>query len=203
MMYRVSMLVTALLVTTCSAMDTYAQGRRGPLGLTLISLPEVQHELRLTSAQRELLVALQADIMSQRRPRNRTSREERNAVLDKLCGVLLDEPQVKRFAEVKLQFEGLYVIDREDREEFVKEMALTERQLEHIRELRNKENRVEVSPALHGVLEPDQLKKWENRLGKTFAFTEDTLALRKILLQRYDRAGRARRSPPEPSRSQE
>jgi hypothetical protein len=178
-------LVLTLLMTALS--EAQPPGRRGrrrsmPLSMRLISLPEIQHELHVTSSQIQLLEALQADIMSQRGVRDSKTRNQRNAVVAKLWNVLLEEDQAQRFSEVTLQFEGLYAIDRDGRADFVKDLELTETQLRAIRELREDGNPVEIVLAVDDLLEDAQLKKWERKLGKSFAFTDDTLAYRTTYL---------------------
>lgn len=195
--------IVVVLLFLLVASQSHAQGRRGrgrpPLSFGLITLPEVQEELGLSSEQSRLLEALQADITSQRSSRNSASREERNAVIAKLWNVLLEENQAKRFGEIRFQFEGLYVIDRDNRADFMKDMDLTEEQLRAIRQLRGDRNPIELITALDGLLEVAQLKKWERKLGPVFEFSDDTLAFRNQYLpesqRRRDRGFRSRGRP--------
>lgn len=200
-----TLLVCLLSVSICHGQTPGFRGRgsRMPLGinLVLISLPEIQEELRVDSEQVKFLEALQQDLVTQMRNRTRSlddeARRGRSEVAERIWKVLLSEEQAVRFEQVKLQFDGLYAIDRA---EFAKELELTDQQQADIRRLRANGNPVEVTSVLDPILSTEQLDKWKEKLGDTFSFDEDTLEFREAYHSRgrFGRRGSARGRTPGP-----
>lgn len=153
-------------------------GRGFNMSALIISLPEVNDELKINSRQMKMLEALQADISAQRTRRSSAEeRRQRGETNAKLFKVILDKKQAKRFAELELQFESLYAFDREDIGE---ELKLTDEQLQAIREARREREDATTDPVsvLGGVLEQGQLQKWTSRVGEPFEFSEQAIEFR-------------------------
>jgi hypothetical protein len=188
------------------------QGPRGPRGsfalprrgfgegvVSLIGMREVQQELELSDAQRELLDALRADLRTQVRVAfrgesrrgsgaERPGREEvRNRIREinrqgeELVMLVLEPEQAKRLKQLRLQQEGTRAFDRP---ETAKAVGLTEAQLTKIREIRNgaqqdgedpspqqrRARRRQAESDILAVLTSEQKQRWEEMQGEKFQF---------------------------------
>lgn len=174
--------------------DAHAQppglGRGFNMSALIISLPEVNDELKISPRQMKMLEALQADISAQRTRRGSLEeRRQRSEIDAKLLRVILDKNQAKRFAELELQFESLYAFDRE---EIGEELKLTDDQLKAIRQARSEREDAATDPVsvLGVVLEKGQLQKWSSRVGEPFEFSQQAIEFRTWYYSRRFGSGR-------------
>jgi len=129
-----------------AAAAAWAQGPRpfgGPGGgspLMLLRIPEVQQELKVDDAQRDLLMQLGQEMMGRMReafqnfqslsPEERRKQfEALNAEVEKKVAEILDAKQVARLKELQLQQAGLRALDRKD---VAEKLKLTPEQREKI-----------------------------------------------------------------------
>ncbi len=184
----IGVLFLMLMAFPCVAQPPGSRGGpRVDSAVVLIDLTEVQQELDVNRPQLEMLESLQSDLEAQlrgrrsRRRRDPAERQKQREVMTKLLKVVLDKDQSKRFSELQLQFESLYAIDRA---EFAKELELSEEQIESIRDIREDiESAVDTDDVLEDVLSYKQIKKWQARLGRRFAFTEEGIAIQTLFFQ--------------------
>ena len=151
-----------LLVISVQAQPPGRQRGRGPFGrgptsplAFLVSMAEVQKELKVDAVQGKLLDALLDDLREQRGalrrgafrrgfngPRgdrdeqfqeDRRHMQELNEQGEKLLATIFEPEQQARFNQLRIQFEGVRALDRD---EITKVLGLTDAQLQVIREIR-------------------------------------------------------------------
>ncbi len=175
-------------------------GRRGmtPDSLTFLTgIPEVQKELELSTEQQELLQALQADFRDQwfglgRGGDSDEAREQLREKIrksgDELVTTVLEEKQMQRLRQIRLQREGVRALVRT---EIVQAIEISDAQLAQIREITDSDSRGEANrqgnnpsgreprtdpenpeDQVLALLTDRQKAKWEELKGPEFAFPE-------------------------------
>lgn len=187
-----AVLILSLVLLDSGEADAQRRSRgrrpRPNIALFLSDREEIQEEIRLTEEQAELLQALQRDLIAQGAG---TRQDDAVEIVNKLFSAVLRPKQATRFAELRVQFEGLRSFERA---EIQKAIAVTDEQMSRIRGLM-REQRVGInSDVLKDVLDKDQLAKWDDLAGERFAFSEQTQQFRN-LMQRFERRRRSRPAP--------
>jgi Spy/CpxP family protein refolding chaperone len=114
--------LTAAMIVTALPAEAQGQGRRGGRGGgNILSIPEVQKELKLEAAQIELLNALNQGGRGNRESFQNMTPEQRREAFAKLraerekkVAEILDAKQVARLKQLELQQDGLRSIRRDD-----------------------------------------------------------------------------------------
>ena len=158
-------------------------GARSPLDLDrmFVGYRSIRNELGLTESQLELLNALDKDLAAQRsrgfrrRPGHRQANRvqvDRDQVSRKLFDALLEPPQVKRLAEINLQFRGLYAMD-----DPAFDVSLSDEQMSAVRKARRENPNFDISK-LNELVGLEKAKEWWTTLGYPFLFSEELQQLR-------------------------
>ena len=134
--------------------------------------------------------ALENDLSEQIGVPDGETRTRRRAINAKLWKAVLDEKQAKRFAEIQLQFDSLYAVERDS---FVKGVELTDEQVDRIRRVRRDRRETfaeDPAKTVSDILSKAQAERWNDQLGKPFEFSEEVLEFHNFLRFRFDRRRR-------------
>ena len=174
-------------------------GRGGPSSplAFLVSMAEVQKELKIDTVQEKLLDALLDDLREQRGafrggfngpPGDREAQfqeyrrhtQKLNRQGEDLLATIFEPEQRARFNQIRIQYEGVRALDRD---EVTQVLGLTDTQLQVIREIRERDELPDGSrdrevrrpgqqreADMLAVFTEEQKKKWEDMQGKAFAF---------------------------------
>ena len=175
-------------------------GRGGPNSLLafLVSMAEVQKELKIDAVQEKLLDALLDDLREQQRgafqgglngPRGDREAQfqeflrhmqKLNRQGEDLLTTIFEPEQRARFNQIRIQYEGVRALDRD---EVAQVLGLTDTQLKVIREIRERDEPPDGSrdrevrrpgqqseADMLAVFTEEQKKKWEDMQGKAFVF---------------------------------
>ena len=160
----VSVFITLFLANGTVEVQRSDQSRRGgPFSsrermegiVFLISIPEIQQELKLTGEQQKLRDALNTDLLDQRRALFRNGFDDNSSAEDRfeqmrrrsqefsrqsneLAKTILEPEQTKRLNQLDLQFVGVRAFERD---EVVQSIGLTELQRDQIRKIRESTRR--------------------------------------------------------------
>ena len=207
-----------LVLTMLSVCEAQNESRRertrygGQEGLVFLSqVEEIQTELGISEKQKIFLEALRRDLQTQtraivqdapqgengdRRDQIRSAFRKLRRQGDTLVKMVLSKRQSVRLAQVRIQYEGIRAMERE---EIAKSLALKSEQVEKIRQLRrgnsNRRTPESLEEAAVALLADKQREDWKKMKGKGFEFPDWLARLRQRAL--WSRGfGRTRRREP-------
>ncbi|MEP0765954.1 MAG: hypothetical protein HRF45_05355 [Fimbriimonadia bacterium] len=211
-MRLVALIAAAVLVSVVFAQNPGARQGRGQFGggqigagqfggamqlLSMLRMPDVQAELKLTEAQKTKLEALNVRPQAGQGPPTQEERQARAAQVEKEIQTILDKAQYERLKQLSLQLRGPDALASDP--ELQKALGLTEDQIKkisdtvaqvrqsHMQQFRGgaggeqpdreqmmarmQEMRKEMATKVEALLTAEQKAKYQALKGKAFTFT--------------------------------